>query len=893
MKRLLKSLILILVLSLSLGVVTFAEGTSGSGTGGSGSGTGSQTVINGASWQKSGFVYYIVDKNGNIVAEPQARVSFDKYPDASHVYQLYTRFGNKKVSKLNGSMQDLNIWWQKPPFNESSSGNGSYIKNWLLTKTDDRYNVLRFITQVWDEATAKSFSDNDQYLIIEPFIWCGVYKDNKHMANIVGTTLGFVQAREKLGCSTNGLETRYSLGNLPNSMAFDIPVLGVAAPSSLNGKHSFEELKSLGYGVIAVWSSEVKPDPNPPTPNHTEENADAIKSNELNFIYKNFSGSRTGSKDGFEIQKIDMNDFREHTSDTDDYIDDFTVSESKTGDLWSFKGNNVLFYRPANGLWKIAKDTKNFNKDNQVYPQYTYNISRALWKDDLILCNFKKAKINGGLSEETIREYAKSQLGIESGNTGKVTQVSSGINVDSTYGVSKSDSYSFKGSTKEHWKTYDKVGSHIENEGLPNEITVDDYDWVNHEADIESGEISYSVTHFVDKYKAPDTGVVTNSKIQTIAFKTYVAGTRACNRAALILQGNSQLKVYPEVKMTMYYTGNTSTYLDGVLPLQVYIMGEQARKCQPAVICFWQSGFTSGMNLTGKTGVDNALTGTKAFEWAKTWQKDGNFQDYFPVCAQGGSFQTRTINNPVVKLTTISLDVLDNVNGQSIKSAWGNSYNSKNVHESFVSAIENNLETKVEMKRFTNNNMQFGGTDEMSYDISDTKINYLGTDKIALNYEDGMIKNRAEVISFISKKCGVGASEAETILANSGIEQELDEMFVTNKDADNNSKDKWYSEDSITLCLVSHQSNLVLGNILFSDKQDYGSSLSQDANDITKNNTLGVQVRFYFSLFLNSDVLSVEGYDFDVSSMRYLIDQTEIKGARFLLSNVTTHDWLN
>lgn len=85
MRKLFKTIILILVLILSFGVVCYADNTGGSGTGNEeGGGSGSQTVQNGVSYRKSGFTFSIVDNNGNIVAEPSARVTFDKFPDSSH-----------------------------------------------------------------------------------------------------------------------------------------------------------------------------------------------------------------------------------------------------------------------------------------------------------------------------------------------------------------------------------------------------------------------------------------------------------------------------------------------------------------------------------------------------------------------------------------------------------------------------------------------------------------------------------------------------------------------------------------------------------------------------------------------------------------------------------------
>ena len=48
--------------------IPVSAGAGGSGEGGGGQGIGGDETINPPSWKKTGFIYYIIDEGGNIVA---------------------------------------------------------------------------------------------------------------------------------------------------------------------------------------------------------------------------------------------------------------------------------------------------------------------------------------------------------------------------------------------------------------------------------------------------------------------------------------------------------------------------------------------------------------------------------------------------------------------------------------------------------------------------------------------------------------------------------------------------------------------------------------------------------------------------------------------------------
>lgn len=894
MKRVLRVLLIVLLL-MSNSMTVFA-GSGGSGTGGSGGGTGSGTVINPPSRFKTGYVYYIVDGSGNIVAEPEARVSGSERPDSGHIMGLETRFGSRIVPSIEGSMTTCSTWWNCQPFGANGQGYGGVIKQWLISPTSEGgYNCIDFITSRWGQAMADTFMERDDLILcVEPFMFSSLYNGSDYVADLCATSIGWVKARQAIGAPLWSSNSTYPVGNLPNSMAFDIPVLGVPAPTNLVGTHPYELILAEGYGIVSCWSSEVGKKPEEPSP-HSTSNADSIKSNELNFIYADFGGKRSGAT--IDVPMIDMNDFREHVGEPEDRIDDYEVIESKSGDLWNFRGNSVLYYRPASGLWKYSPEAKLFGKDEQTYPQYAYNISRMLWNDDLKICNYKSSVagsrtepkvIDGGTNE--LISYADSILGIKSADKGIQTSVSAGVDIDATYGVSKADSYSFYGTTTEYWQEEVEIESDDDDSTEVTEGIVEtpETEWVEREATINSDTYSYSVTHYVDKYKAPARDDVV-ADTTNIGRHIQEAVGSSYPRVGFTGVGASILKVNPEVEMVMYvheseYTSFSST----PSPTRIVMMGEYLRKCRPPVIMYYQTTIPSG-NMQGKSYVDTALDGTKAFEWSERWGRNTDGTTY-QVAAQGSGFSSYTTNHPVINCVTIGLDVQESVGGQNVKQDWSNNYSPLGIHNSFVSNLNANLDVEVILSRFNERGHKFGEDFYMSFDEEESSVVPLDGASFDIIVANGAIVNEEECIAFVKQCCsGITEADARTLWEQSGIASNVEEMFLSNSEA--NSSGNWYQEDSMCLRLACYKSAIHRGELIFSDKNDYGSSTKQSELTSAINDTAGVQVRFFYNLMHDEETINIEGFDYNVGDVKYLIKDTEILGARYLISNATTADW--
>lgn len=907
MKKLLRYIVLILTMILMSSTLVFAEGACGSGEEGFGGGTGSGSIINGSSYKKSGIITYLIDENGNIVSDVKSMVCFNKYPDDSHYMYLKTRYDNVVLDRItNGSLQDSPFDFLKNGvLNSNTSGNGKKIKNALISKSgENSYYATDFIDYYWGASMKEKFLDEKLFLILEEFSWQGLYNQSTYLGDACCSSIGWISMREQYQCPEWSNGSTYILLNFPESMFYDVSVVGVPAATATGSRHTYDEIKTYGYGIIAVWAEDMGK-------TETEEvvnvNSDAILSNELNYIYKNFSGTRSGIKDGFEISKINMKSIAKHKSGYQWSMDNYTVSETISGDLWGFKGANALFYRTANcsdnAVWKTKSATKSFDDDAVAQPQYAFNISRALWGDNLVLCNYLGKTSNTYVSSTSAKykNFAIDKLGFTWGNKSTANGVSAGANIDGTIEITKSDTYTFKGSTTERWKNWEQTGSHKETDENGEEKTVPDYGYVNKTASLESAEISYTVTHYLDKYKPYNYSTIEYGNAGDIAFLDRLGINSNNNinlpavKVGFVTQSSEDLIVYPEVAMKMYYTAETDT-LDGntgeIEEVDVYVMGEYARQTKSPILHTYTASFSSGISAKGTCIVTPNSVGTRVFDLAERWEDaTGDIQDNMFVINQGGNFVVATENNPKVTVVTYALDVSSSVDGENLKSDWGNSFDAKSYHNQAVQTIANDLDFKVTGRYYKIDRSIVKEYDfTQNVDMQDLEVALLDEETIDIVYKDGVIENKDDIIAKIKSYSGLDSDDAIDVYNSWGLDEILDAMFVSSTDPDNNSRNKFYDEESHALCIKVYRSKIVYPQFMFEDKVDFGDSLSQDAYDITKNGTTGVQARFYFDMFFKSDSLDFNGYTFNMTDKKYLMKDAEIIGTRFVISNMTSID---
>lgn len=920
MKRFFKTLLLVLVISLSIGVLVFA-GEAGNGDDTSEGKVDPHSSVSGYSKYRSGYLIYITDAAGTPVSSVRL-VPFSGLPASSVNKQgLRTRVtGDLYTDFYDGTIATAtNGGYNKPPLDVTTGATfGASFKNWLITKDATGVaNVFTLINNLFGSSYSTSFKDEDYYLCIEAVAWVGI-KSSANPTMVAGTTKTLNEIFSAAG-STYLANTRQC--RLPHAGYLVEAWAGCSVPTIHEGKkESIEDLTAdcNGYGIIMVTSSEIEPTTQEPEPPAQVDSDDYIKANELNFIFSDFIPSTTAGRSSEHYSsvndgknKVDMNNTANwYVVDTEGIYrncrlkdDKWFVSESISSDIVNFYGKgNALFYRSTAGSWKKPTEAKEFGTSSSYqYPGYGYLISRPLWGDDLVVCDYRG---NGKTYESYITNILKYQLGHNGGLTG----VSAGTNIESKISTKKSDSYTFQGNAVEEYEYNDKIHHDAVYENQLNSATgqyepvcvqeaYDEDNWVSKTADITqkspASSISYSVSHALYKYVPYDIGVVPND---FAGEATYVGGhiANATTKAVFVSQFNETLSMYPEVKYSMYVQEQKEEWAEPS-KVDVYCMGEKERSCLPASMHGYRVYFSQGGHLSGKTIVDVPLTGTDAYEF-KTKFGDKS-QEIMPVSAQGSGFETVSTNFGIIDVTSFTLDLYDgDINGFNPHETWTTG-NPQDSHDTFTNAILNNIDAEIQMKRYTSVLSEpFGKTYDMSFDY--TK-NISGTTKkqIRIEYANGRItKGKAEVLSEIASAYGVTIEEAENIFNNWGLEVQLDRMLESSKDANNSSgvsgvtSNRWYDESSVCFAITVCNSKITIGNIIFSDKNDYGSSTSQNEYDLSSVGKNGVQARFYFTLKFIDTSLSVDGFDFDISNKMTLVDNDEIKGARFLISDATTHD---
>lgn len=117
-------------------------------------------------------------------------------------------------------------------------------------------------------------------------------------------------------------------------------------------------------------------------------------------------------------------------------------------------------------------------------------------------------------------------------------------------------------------------------------------------------------------------------------------------------------------------------------------------------------------------------------------------------------------------------------------------------------------------------------------------------------------------------------------------------MLESSTSASNGSTNDWYDEETDSLAITIYKSTITFGNIILDDKMDFGSSANQNITSLAGRGGSGYQVRFYFSLGFNRSAITVGDVGISLADKLYLVDKNEIKGTRFIVSSMTSHDWL-
>lgn len=925
-KRLVSLILAFVLIFCSLSITTFAgeKSAQGNGVGGRpGGGTGTMKVVNGPSFKKTGYVIYIVSGDGSIVKEPKAFTTYGTSPTGA--WYLDTRFGNRHVTSVDTSFSGQ--WWGYAPFDDKGYGKGGEIKDWLIQGTvDGGFNMLLLIQSMWDFSTAQQFVLKDQYLIVEPFLWCELYNGNAPKGNVVATSLGWVHVREDFGYNRSGLETRYTLGILPNSCCFSMSWLSQTPPSDISSKHDLGEIKASAYGVVACKASELfdaPPEPDP-TPAST---GDYLTANELNFSFPDFKTDTDDMRAADTYEKFyNMGKkavWNKHT-DGDGFDDDgkkYTFKESKvSGGVWyieetitsSIKAKiglkNALLYRSEAGRYFASTNAENLKTiscgeggnegdTDKHYPGYGFDLTRTTFGDNLVLSEFTSRGNNQDLVDgKKLVNWFKDELKFAVGHDGVKSTIKMTENVEGQTADKKEDTHTFKAKITEAYKrqpwTYDSATDTwtAPAAGTAFEDATKEY---------TQSDIEYKTSHGLFKYTPYDIKTVKNTQAGNRIADPPTGG--AYPKVAWASQMTGTLKMYPEVKYKGYYMTGNGVWSSPAEKV-IYAMGEKQRSCYPGII----HGYNTYLNgsIKGNTFVDSPLTGTNADYLKDTWEKKLPDTKGYEVSAQGSGFETKVYNLPVIKFVSFGLDLNEKaINGFTPRTSWEHG-DTESSHSGFVNSVVSNLDMEVILRRYNLAGAKQGEDYKMSFDVSKVKIGATETDQIPILFENGALRgsDRTTIINRIASEYGISVADATSAWNNSGIEKQLETMLETKLSDKNNSgknlpsgvkyktSEKWYDETSECFAIRIATTYVTFGDILLSDKNDYGSSSNQSDKNITTVGKDGYICRYYYSLLHLGDSVSADGFTLPLPSNRYLIKETEVDGARFIVSNATTNN---
>lgn len=144
--------------------------TSGNGTDDDAGRESHDGYAGGPSYAKSGWIMYIVDKNGTPVSDA---VYISCTGDPQGVLFMSTRLGGLNPRQVAGPVPWASATgYYGAAFDEIPTAKGADIKNWMLQSDGSgTENWAKVVTDYWGKDKAIAMAKNNHSLILEPFYW--------------------------------------------------------------------------------------------------------------------------------------------------------------------------------------------------------------------------------------------------------------------------------------------------------------------------------------------------------------------------------------------------------------------------------------------------------------------------------------------------------------------------------------------------------------------------------------------------------------------------------------------------------------------------------------------------------------------------------------------------
>ena len=642
-----------------------------------------------------------------------------------------------------------------------------------------------------------------------------------------------------------------------------------------------------------------------------EDDRNALKAFELNFVYPKLAGSDNKRIDSnwtpeefdfkakLDAKKSSMNS-RDDIRNYDANESNFKVVENIIGDLSSLNISRLNLYHTGIGQYKPYNQSKDFNISELVKPHYSYNLARTLWEPELRLSSYRTE--NAGL-----QDYVNNTLMIPSSNMGSLTSANLDDNVENLLQNTKSDTYEFSAEIGVEYEEGEIV-SHDGSDGntyaigaeVPEDVTLGDANYGNFKSrnDVFSVDIAkYSVEHSADKFKVKETPIAKSVGVGNIAAyadtNSIIGSVRY--KEAIITELSPTLSVYPEVAYKTF-VDEIDNYDAVITPDTVYMMGERKRQFKPPVVHGYYVTTNRGGRLGGATTLSTPSTGTIAEGILYDYMETGRFEN--GVTSMGSAFETGISDNIQMVISTSSIDF---TNIDNTKANWGNgSYTAETSHDAYVNALINSSEQEILMQYFDKNGRKVGEVMHLPTSYSNMRVAETVIERTPITFKLGTIETLSDIETAVSKV--LGGLSGSKVVDKWGIASVFDTMFIscTDPDSENNSgsldsgsqwygRKKWYDEESVgTLEVVTYTTKVTFGNMMADDKIDY-NLLSQNTYNkyLERGSDKSLEARFYARLFFEDTNLNIDGSNFTLQENAFV---TEVQNTSFIVSNFTSSE---
>ena len=457
--------------------------------------------------------------------------------------------------------------------------------------------------------------------------------------------------------------------------------------------------------------------------------------------------------------------------------------------------NTAFFYYNKTGNFRprSGERSHDFSPGESTMPSYLYSLSRRVWDDMVVGCNFVGSLSTDDGSYGTYRQFMNRTLGLDYGNkpsgrTYKVganntklatekrwdtitfeivphrykTNEGGAVETSRTYYMSSSCGYCKATFTS---KIVDLTGSRGDTEssctrynghGWRDETLKKGFYYNGSDQHVDA---TYTINHYMTKYNCigkPSGTIGVENKIHRAQ-----NGTDRFEWNVLFEEEADQsLHIYPEVEMRLYHaTDSSSGAANPRIVNNTYAMGEKERDFAATSLRLVNlkgsdGSFYNGSNdrkfLTAKLTSDTvAQTGD-----AKSLQSSHRTDDgrLLPIIYAGGNYNLKIRNEFNIEVISYTLDIEDTHNGVTIKggSAGFDSRNDiwsttkiRQAHLQTVTSIINGLELSMKMQTTTGYSGRFSSSPVKTYNdlkIAGTKIKTpetVANDVFHLKFKEG------------------------------------------------------------------------------------------------------------------------------------------------------------